>query len=284
VGERRRSEQSNTGERRRSEQSNTGERRTSEQPNTGSLDGRTAIVTGSGRNIGRAIALALAAEGANVVVNGHADAARVDAVVDEARALGVDALGVMADVADPDAVQRMVDEATAALGPVDIAVSNVGMRKRQPFEEITVEDWHETLATNLHAVFYLDRVVLPGMRERGWGRVIHISGYDGWTGHIDQRAHNVTAKAGMHGLTKAIAREYGVHGVTANTVAPGAIATVRDPEQYRHLDVDEVLKRLAVKQFGSPDDIAAACVYLAGDAGRFVTGQVLHVNGGEFMF
>lgn len=254
---------------------------------TGPLAGRTAVVTGSGRNIGRAIALALAAEGANVVVNGHADRARVDAVVDEVQAAGAgagSALGVMADVSDPDQVAALVAAAVDRFGAVDIAISNVASRLRQPFEDITIDDWHATLATNLHAAFYLAHFTLPAMRERGWGRIIHISGYDGWTGHIDQRAHNVTAKAGLHGLTKAIAREYGPFNVTANTVAPGAIATQRDPEQYRHIDPEAVRERLAIKHFGRPEDIASACVYLCRESGRFVTGQVIHVNGGEFMF
>ncbi|HET6794324.1 MAG TPA: SDR family oxidoreductase [Acidimicrobiales bacterium] len=251
---------------------------------TEALAGRTAVITGSGRNIGRAIALAMARNGARVVVNGHRDRQRVDQVVDEVRAEGGEAIGVMADVSSADEVGRLVAEATEAFGPVDVAVSNVGVRRRQAFEEITVEDWHATLGTNLHAAFYLAHHTLPAMRTRGWGRVIHISGYDGWTGHIGERAHNVTAKAGLHGLTKAIAREYGAFGVTANTVAPGAIATVRDPDQYGHVDVDEVRRRLAVPHFGRPDDVAAACVYLAGESGRFVTGQVVHVNGGEFMF
>lgn len=255
------------------------------------LAGRTALVTGSGRNIGRAIVLALAAEGANVVVNGHRDRERVDAVVAEAEALGARAIGVMADVSDPEQVRAMVDEASAAFprvgdrgGGVEIAISNVGMRRRQFFEEITIADWHETMGSNLHAAFYLAHFTLPSMRERKWGRVIHISGYDGFTGHMDQRAHNVTAKAALHGLTKAIAREYGQYAVTANTVAPGAIATTRDPEQYRHVDTGAVLSRLAIKDFGRVDDIAAACTYLADVSGRYVTGQVLHVNGGEFMF
>jgi 3-oxoacyl-[acyl-carrier protein] reductase len=178
----------------------------------------------------------------------------------------------------------LVGEASAAFGAVDIAVSNVGVRRRQAFEEITIDDWHATMAANLHACFYLAHCTLPAMRERGWGRIIHMSGYDGWTGHIGQRAHNVTAKAGMHGFTKAIAREYGGFGITANTVAPGAIRTQRDVSQYSHIDVDKVVDRLAVASFGEPEDIAAACVYLAGASGKFVTGQVIHVNGGEFMF
>ena len=250
------------------------------------LAGRTAVVTGSGRNIGRAIALELASHGANVVINGHRGRAAVDGVVAEAEALGTGggALGVMADVGDPEQVEALVAAAVDRFGSVDIAVSNVGQRRRQAFEDISIADWHATLATNLHAAFYLAHYTLPGMRARGWGRVIHISGYDGWTGHLDQRAHNVTAKAGLHGLTKAIAREYGEFGVTDNTVAPGAIATVRDPEQYGHVDVKAVYQRLAVKAFGQPEDIAAACLYLAADSGRFVTGQVIHVNGGEFMW
>jgi NAD(P)-dependent dehydrogenase (short-subunit alcohol dehydrogenase family) len=126
-------------------------------------------------------------------------------------------------------------------------VSNVGVRRRQRFDEITLDDWHDTLASNLHAAFYLDRLVLPAMRERNWGRIIHVSGYDGWTGHIDQRAHNVTAKAALHGLTKAVAREHGIYGITANTIAPGAIATERDPSECGHVNVDAVLERLAIR-------------------------------------
>ncbi|MFI4934356.1 MAG: SDR family NAD(P)-dependent oxidoreductase [Caulobacterales bacterium] len=248
------------------------------------LKGRVAIVTGSGQNIGRAIALLFAEEGCAVCVNGHSDRGKVDAVVAEIGGAGGRAIGVMADVGDPQAVELMAQETERVLGPVDIAVSNVGVRRRQSFEEISVEDWRATLNTNLGSAFYLAHVVLPGMRERGHGRIINISGYDGLTGHMGERAHNVTAKAGMHGLTKAIAREYGEHGVTANTVFPGAIATRRDAAQYAHIDPADVIKRLAIKRFGEPRDIAEACLYLAADSGKFVTGQALHVNGGEFMF
>jgi 3-oxoacyl-[acyl-carrier protein] reductase len=248
------------------------------------LAGRTAIITGSGRNIGRAIAQLFALEGAAVVVNGHANRGNVDAVVDEITAAGGRAIGIMADVSDPKEVERLVAETERALGPVDIAVSNVGRRSRQSFEEITIDDWRDTINYNLNSAFYLAHFVLPAMRRRGWGRIINISGYDGFTGHMDQRAHNVAAKAGMHGLTKAIAREYGVHGITCNTVAPGAIATTRDPAQYTHVNMEHVLARLAIKHPGKPDDIAEACLYLAGNGGTYVTGQVIHVNGGEFMF
>jgi 3-oxoacyl-[acyl-carrier protein] reductase len=250
----------------------------------GRLAGRCAIVTGSGQNIGRAIALLFAAEGAAVTVNGHRDQTKVDAVVDEIVAAGGKAIGVMADVSDPQQVCRLVEETIERLGGVDVAVSNVGRRLRQSFEAITIEDWTSTINHNLNSAFYLAHYVLPHMRKAGWGRVINISGYDGVTGHMAERAHNVAAKAGMHGLSKAIAREYGVHGVTCNTVFPGAIATVRDVAQYAHVNREAVLERLAIKHFGASEDVAEACLYLAGDSGRFVTGQSIHVNGGEFMF
>jgi NAD(P)-dependent dehydrogenase (short-subunit alcohol dehydrogenase family) len=251
---------------------------------SGRLAGRTAIVTGSGQNIGRAIARLFAREGASVVVNGHSNRTNVDNVVNEIEAARGRAIGIMADVSDPEQVRRLVAETEDRLGPVDIAVSNVGRRTRQSFEEITIADWQRTINHNLSSVFYLAHFVLPGMRGRGWGRIINISGYDGFTGHMDQRAHNVTAKAGMHGLTKAIAREYGVYGITSNTVAPGAIRTVRDAAQYAHVNVEHVMARLAIKHPGESEDIAEACLYLAGESGRYVTGQVIHVNGGEFMF
>lgn len=251
---------------------------------TGRLAGHTAVVTGSGQNIGRAIARLFAREGAAVVINGHTNRANVDAVVEEITNEGGRAVGIMADVSHPEEVAHLVAAAEQAFGPIDIAVSNVGRRLRQSFEEITIADWCDTINHNLNSAFYLAHYVLPTMRRRGWGRIINISGYDGFTGHMDQRAHNVTAKAGMHGLTKAIAREYGVHGVTSNTVAPGAIATKRDLAQYKHVNMEHVLARLAIKHPGEAEDIAEACLYLAADSGKYVTGQVIHVNGGEFMF
>jgi 3-oxoacyl-[acyl-carrier protein] reductase len=250
----------------------------------GRLQGHSAIVTGSGQNIGRAIAMLFAAEGAAVTVNGHRDRAKVDTVVGEITAAGGKAIGVMADVSDPEQVRALVEETVERLGGVDIAVSNVGRRLRQSFEEISIEDWVSAINHNLNSAFYMAHYVLPRMRRQGWGRVINISGYDGVTGHMAERAHNVTAKAGMHGLSKAIAREYGVHGVTCNTVFPGAIATVRDLTQYAHINRQAVLDRLAIKHAGSVEDVAEACLYLAGDSGKFVTGQSIHVNGGEFMF
>jgi 3-oxoacyl-[acyl-carrier protein] reductase len=247
------------------------------------LEGRTALVTGSGQNIGRAIALAFARDGANVVVNGHRNAAAIESVAEEARALGVKAIAVLADVGDPVAVQNMVDRAAEACGSVDIVVSNVSTRLHTKFLDITIEEWQRILNSNLSASFYLARAALPLMQQRGWGRIIHISGRDGFA-VIPNRAHNVTCKAGVFALSKAIAVEFGQFGITANTVAPGIIDTTRDLTQYPHFrdGYGERIKDIPVRRVGHVDDIAAACTYLAG-AG-FVTGQVLHVNGGDGLF
>ena len=248
------------------------------------LDGKTAIVTGSGQNIGAAIARLFANEGANVIINGARSRENVDATVGEIKEAGGKAFGIMADVSDPDSWTELVKETESVFGPVDILVNNVGVRHRMKFEEITPEIWRDVLNTNLSSCFYGARLVLPGMRERKWGRIINISGYDGFFGQFHERAANVTAKAGMHGLSKAIAREYGVHEVTANTIAVGPIETVREKAHYAHVDVEQVLKNLAIKHAGHVDDIAEAALYLAGDSGKFTTGTVLHVNGGEYMY
>jgi NAD(P)-dependent dehydrogenase (short-subunit alcohol dehydrogenase family) len=249
-----------------------------------SLAGRTAIVTGSGQNIGRAIALALAAEGANVVLNGHRNVDALESVAAEIRQLGAKPLVAVADVGDPAAVSQMVGRAQAAFGSVDIAVSNVGVRHHQPFLDITVEDWKSILNTNLNASFYMARAVLPGMVERRWGRIIHISGRDGFFPKTN-RAHNVTCKAGVFALAKAIAVEFGPSGITANTVAPGIIETTRDPVHYPDFEREYERRRqqMPVRRLGRVEDIAESCLYLCSEAGGFVTGQVLHVNGGEFI-
>jgi 3-oxoacyl-[acyl-carrier protein] reductase len=247
--------------------------------------GRTALITGSGQNIGRAIALAFARLGANVVVNGHRNQAAIDAVAAEVRALGANALAVLADVADPAAVQLMVDQATAAFGKVDISVSNASVRLHTPFLDISLEEWQRIINSNLSASFYLARAVLPGMQQRGWGRVIHISGTDGFA-VIPNRAHNVSCKAAVFALSKAIAVEFGPFGITANTVAPGVIDTTRDLTQYPHFrdGYGERVRTIPVRRVGQVDEIAAACTYLASEVAGFVTGQVLHVNGGAGLF
>lgn len=247
------------------------------------LKGRVAVVTGSGQNIGAAIARRLAEAGAAVAVNGHSSLEAVDRTVAEIRDAGGTAVGIMADVSDSREVERLVQEATAALGPVDIAISNVGRRLHKPFETITVEDWDWAIRTNLSSCFYLAHEVVPSMKARGWGRVIHVSGYDGFTGHLVNRAYNIAAKAGMHGFSKALGRELGPFGITANTVVPGAIDTDRDWSQYPSATREQVENIIPVRRWGHVDDLAYACLYLC-TTGSFVNGQAIHLNGGEHMF
>ena len=249
-----------------------------------SFTGRTAIVTGSGRNIGRAIALALAEGGAKVVVNGHSDREAVDAVVAEIRRAGGKALGVMADVSVHDEVDELVRKTVDAFGSADIAISNVGIRRKQAFLDISLDDWQTVLANNLSPAFYLARNVIPHMRAQKWGRIIHISGFDGFWGQVTERAHNITCKAGLHGLAKALAREFGRDGITANSVVPGAIDTVRDWSQYAHQEKSRIESEIPCGRFGKTDEVAAACVFLCAETGAFVSGQAIHVNGGHYMY
>lgn len=248
------------------------------------LNGRTALVTGSGRNIGRAIALSLARQGAAVVVNGHSDRAAVDGVVDEICAQGGQAIGVMADVGRDDDVKALVDATERQFGALDIVVSNVGIRRKQPFLEITPEQWDEVMHTNLAAAFYLARHAIPLMQPRRWGRIVLISGFDGFWGQVTHRAHNITAKAGLHGLAMALAREFGPDGITANSVVPGAIDTIRDWSQYTHQQREQVEREIPLGRYGQPDEVAAACDLLCSDRGGFISGQAIHVNGGHYMY
>jgi len=245
---------------------------------------RSAIVTGSGRNIGKAIALALAAQGVRVAVNGHSDRAAVDATVKAIAEAGGQAIGIMADVSKHDEVATLVRKAADAFGSVDIVVSNVGLRRMQPFLDISLEDWRAVMDTNLDPAFYLARNAIPHMQKKQWGRLIFISGFDGHWAQVTQRAHNIAAMSGLHGLAKALAREFGPDGITANTVAPGAIDTVRDWSQYKHQPREKIQAEIPLGRFGHVDEVAAACAFLASDGGGFTSGQVLHVNGGHYMY
>jgi NAD(P)-dependent dehydrogenase (short-subunit alcohol dehydrogenase family) len=247
------------------------------------LDGKVAVVTGSGRNIGRSIAESFAALGAKVVINGHADVAAMDSVVEGIRERGGEAIAIKADVSRDDEVRALIEGTVTAFSGLDILVSNVGVRRYRPLLEITPAEWDDVIRTNLSAAFYLSRRAIPLMQRNKWGRIIVISGFDGFWGHVTHRAPNVAAKAGLHGLAKAIAREFGCDGITANTVAPGAIDTVRDWSQYVHQARDKILTEIPLGRFGHVDELAAACVLLAGDAGAFISGQVIHVNGGHYM-
>jgi 3-oxoacyl-[acyl-carrier protein] reductase len=253
-------------------------------PDSFRLDGKVAIVTGSGRNIGRAVAEGFAAAGAKVIVNGHSDRAAVDEVVSGIHQRGGSAHAIMADVSKHDEVEHLVTETVDTFGSPDIIVSNVGIRRMQSFLDISVDDWETVIRTNLTAAFYLARNAIPHMQKKKSGRFIVVSGFDGFWGQVTHRAHNITAKAGLHGFAKALAREFGPDGITANTVAPGAIDTVRDWSQYVHQAREKIQGEIPLGRFGHVDELAGACLFLASNAGGFVSGQVIHVNGGHYMY
>jgi 3-oxoacyl-[acyl-carrier protein] reductase len=244
------------------------------------LSGRVAIVTGAGRNIGRAIALALADAGASVVVNGRSNAEAVDGVVREIEARGGTALAAMADVGDEAAVERMVAVAAGRLGRIDIIVNNAAGRPEQALEAMSLADWRAVMATILDGAFLVARAALPHMKESDAGAIVNIGGVSGHIGSKN-RAHVVTAKAGLVGLTKALAHDLAAHGITVNCVVPGLIDTARDPS--RQLPHHHSISRTLTGRLGTPDDIAAAVRFLAGPQARYITGQTVHVNGGLYL-
>lgn len=244
------------------------------------LAGCVAVVTGAGRNIGRAIALELAAGGAAVVVNGRANRANIDAVVNEVEARGGKALAAIADVTDEAAVERMAAATIERFGRIDILVNNAAGRPERALETMSLADWHGVLATILDGAFLNVKAVLPHLKQSGAGAIINIGGVSGHVG-TKHRAHVVTAKAGLIGLTKALAHDLAQDKITANCVVPGLIETARDPHAQlpHHHNVSKTL----TGRFGTPEEIAAAVRFLAGPQARYITGQTLHVNGGVYL-
>jgi 3-oxoacyl-[acyl-carrier protein] reductase len=249
-----------------------------------SLQGYAALVTGSGRNIGRATALAFARAGASVTVNGRNDADATASVVRQILEEGGQAMAIMGDAADRDCAESLVRRTQEEFGSLDIVVANAGMRQLQPFLQLSEAEWQHTLSANLHGPFHLAQAALPGMIEKGFGRFIHLSGLPVYTGRYHQKTAAVTSKSALHGLTKGLADEFGAKGITANLVAPGMIDTKRDWRNYPTDQADERAKMIPVGRLGSVDDIAFACLYLASGAAGHVNGQTIHVNGGEVMF
>jgi 3-oxoacyl-[acyl-carrier protein] reductase len=244
------------------------------------LSGRVALVTGAGRNIGRSIALALAAGGASVVVNARSNKAEADAVVAEIENAGGKALAALADISDPGAVQRMVEAAVTRFGRIDILVNNVAMRRETSFDRITLDEWHDVLRVILDGTFVCTKACLPHLKASGAGAIINLGGLSAHSGSKD-RAHVMTAKMGIVGFTHALAHDLADDRVTVNCVAPGLIATQRHinaPEPQHHN-----VHRSLFGRRGRPEDIATTVRFLAGPGARYITGQTIHVNGGAFL-
>jgi NAD(P)-dependent dehydrogenase (short-subunit alcohol dehydrogenase family) len=250
------------------------------------LQGRTAVVTGSGRNIGKAVALELAAHGANVIVNARTNRDEAEAVAEQVRGLGVDALVVMGAPVDKAVIGELQARAEERFGRVDISVSNAARRPFKDFWETSDDDWHEYLNQQLTASWYLAKAFAPGMRDAGWGRIIHMNGPDGYAGGWMRVPHSV-AKGGLRTLTKSLARGLGPFGITVNDINPGFTDTVRDPETHPFLIGDEnrsrTIERIPVGRPTTPDEIAYAVSFLCSDRAACITGSILHVDGGMSM-
>ena len=244
----------------------------------GKLDGKVALVTGSGRNIGRATVLKLAGEGANVVVNARSNRKEAEEVAAEARKLGVKALPVLADVANKEQVDSMVNMAMSEFGRIDILINNAAVRPHKPFTELTLQDWEQVRGVVLDGAFYCTRAVIDSMVENNYGRILFFTGDGAFRGSA-RRAHVSAAKMGLVGMARALASEFAPHNIRVNVVSPGSIDTSRaNPEWYANRPPDA--QGIPLGRQGHVDEIAAACLFLVSDDGGFVTGQTLHVNGG----
>lgn len=242
------------------------------------LSNRVAIVTGGGRGIGRAIALRLAEAGANVVVNDIGDAEPVEAVVGEIKAMGRQALPVLADVSSASDVDKLVEAAIAAYGRIDILVNNAGIARDQLLLRMTEEEWDRVISVDLKSVFLCTRAVLKYMVKERRGRIISIASIVGIVGNPGQ-ANYAAAKAGIIGFTRTVAKEVASRGITVNAIAPGFIdteMTQRLKEEWK----EELKKRIPLGRLGSPRDVAEAVAFLAGEEAGYITGQVLGVDGG----
>ena len=239
------------------------------------LSGKTAFVSGSGQNIGRAAALKLAELGCNVVVNGSSNRDACDQTAARVTATGAQALVVMGDMSRAEDVTRIAAAARARFGAIDIVVNNAARRPHKPFLETTDDDWNSVVDVALTGAFRTSRAFLPDMVDRKWGRIINFAGMKAMRGYFEG-APISAAKHGVWGLTKALSREFAPHGITANIISPGQIRadTVAQDDPKRTATIPAGF-------MGLPDDIAAVVGFLASPEARFVTGQMIAVNGGE---
>jgi NAD(P)-dependent dehydrogenase (short-subunit alcohol dehydrogenase family) len=249
----------------------------------GKLDGKVALVTGSGRNIGRATILKMASEGANVVVNARSNQAEADAVAEEARAMGVKAMAILADVSSKEQVDSMVSMAMAEFGKIDILVNNAAIRPHKPFLEVTLEDWEYVRGVVLDGAFYMTSAIMPSMVKNEYGRIIFFTGDGAFQGPAE-RAHVSAAKMGLVGMCRSLATEFAPKNIRVNVVSPGSIDTSREhPEWYPDARPPDA-SHIPMQRQGKVDEIASTVMFLISDEGGFITGQSIHANGGTAFF
>ena len=245
------------------------------------LSGKAAVVTGGSRGIGRAIALRLATQGADVAFSYRGNAAAAEEAKGAIEALGRRAVAVQADVSDPESAERLIKTAIAELGKVDILVNNAGITRDDLIMRMGIDAWREVLETNLFGAFYAIKAVTRPMLKARSGRIINITSVSGQAGQMGQ-ANYSSAKAGLIGLTKATARELASRGITVNAVAPGFVVTELTHDLPQELK-DELIRRTPLGRFGTTEEIAHAVAFLASDEAAYITGQVLAVDGGLVM-
>ena len=239
---------------------------------------RPALATGSGQNIGRAVAPALAADGFNLVVNGLNKRVPCEETAEAARAHDVEAIVAMGDVGTSEGCAQVAGTGISRFGAIDVLVHNAAIRPSSPFLEIDETEWRRVLDVNLMGAFWLARVCLPGMVKSDWGRIINFDGMNAIQGY-NGRAHVSVSKHGCWGLTKALAKEFGPRGITVNIVSPGPIRSEHDdPAMTAHIKAQA--SRIPTGRLGEPDEVAAAVSLLASDKGAFINGQMIQVNGG----
>ena len=239
--------------------------------------GKTAFITGGGKNIGRAIAINLASTGCNIVLNGNSDTGACEETAQVLIEKGVKASIVMGNVGSADEVKRMASEALDQFGRIDILVNNAAIRPSKPFLEMEDHDWHRVLDIDLNSAFYTCRAFAGGMIEKGWGRIINITGMNAIHGYKG-RAPVSAAKHGLWGLTKSLGKEFGPQGVTTNAISPGPIDTASDAAQREH--ILSMVPKVPLGRLGLPEEIAALTGFLCSNGGAFVNGQMINCNGG----
>ncbi|OIP32080.1 hypothetical protein AUK22_00385 [bacterium CG2_30_54_10] len=243
--------------------------------------GKVALVTGSGRGMGRAIALALSETGANIVINYSTSAKAADELAAQIRAKGRVAMTVKANVSIPEEVEAMKKEVLSRFKKVDILVNNSGITKDKSFSKMDAEMWRDVLSVNLDGTFYVTKAFIDGMAESGFGRIINIASIVGQMGNFGQ-ANYSASKGGIIAFTKTLAREYAKKGVTANAIAPGFTETemvLAIPAEVK----EKIYATIPMGRFAKPEEIAACVVFLASSSASYITGHVLAINGGQYM-